>query len=180
MVVDVQGLYLNPAHSIKYKRTSTDILHTITGQTLRPHREGAAYTPVGTASPLRGAGDQQRGEALLQTVESLAEAHAGFPQLFDISQVLGDPERMYGHMAASMGPPAGTSRHSMTVYVFERCVPIPWRSTPLPGTTPPHWAHGVTDGVWGFGAGIVAMSGSGAVHRICTPSPLSKTGEWGV
>ena len=53
-------------------------------------------------------------------MESLAEAHAGFPQLFDVAQLLGDPERLYQHMAASPAPPGATAEQSMTVYVFER------------------------------------------------------------
>ena len=52
-----------------------------------------------------------RGDVLLQTVESLAEAHDGFAQLFDIAALLADSERLYGHMVASPG---------MTTYVFDR------------------------------------------------------------
>jgi len=44
-------------------------------------------------------------------VESLAEAHDGFAQLFDVAALLADSERLYGHMAASPG---------MTTYVFDR------------------------------------------------------------
>ena len=53
----------------------------------------------------------ERGDSLLQTVESLAEAHAGHRQLFDVAALLTDSERLYSHMAASPG---------MTTYVFDR------------------------------------------------------------
>ena len=63
-----------------------------------------------TLRPCAVAGDP-RGDVLLQTVESLAEAHDGFAQLFDVAALLADSERLYGHMAASPG---------MTIYVFDR------------------------------------------------------------
>jgi hypothetical protein len=45
-----------------------------------------------------------RGEALLQRVESLAQAHAAHAQLFDLCEFLGDRGRLHDHMAASVLP----------------------------------------------------------------------------
>ncbi|KAK9808624.1 hypothetical protein WJX72_000762 [[Myrmecia] bisecta] len=61
------------------------------------------------------------GESMLQRVESLAEAHRGYSQLFDVCAYLEDAERLYGHMAALTGATAGTGFHqSAADYVFER------------------------------------------------------------
>lgn len=66
------------------------------------------------------AGDAVGGQALLRRVESAAEAHAAFAQLFDIAELLGDPQRLWGHMEGFPGMPEPGWGQSAAAYVFDR------------------------------------------------------------
>ena len=66
-------------------------------------------------------GDQAAGCALLQRVESAAEAHAAFGPLFDVAALLGDAQRLYSHMAVFPGSVEPGWGQSCAAYVFDRC-----------------------------------------------------------
>ncbi len=70
------------------------------------------------------AGDAVGGQALLRRVESAAEAHAAFAQLFDIAELLGDPQRLWGHMEGFPGMPELGWGQSAAAYVFDRWMHI--------------------------------------------------------
>jgi hypothetical protein len=73
-------------------------------------------------------GEAAEGEALLRRVESLAEAHRGYAQLFRISEFTGDRERLFEHMTALAGSLAPGPNQSCAAYVFDRFgvrAPIP-------------------------------------------------------
>ncbi len=55
-------------------------------------------------------------DAALQAVESLAEAHQGYAQLWEVCQVLQDEGRLHAHMAVVQDQ----GRVSFAYYVFER------------------------------------------------------------
>ncbi|BDA43944.1 Nuclear pore complex protein NUP133 [Coccomyxa sp. Obi] len=61
------------------------------------------------------------GEALLQRVESLAQAHAAHAQLFDLCEFLGDRARLHDHMAAN-APEDPYAHETAAQYVFGRLV----------------------------------------------------------
>ena len=68
------------------------------------------------------AGDPE-GDVLLRNVESLAEAHCGYSQLFDIAEFRGEPQRLHAHMNnLAPGPGDSTALGSATLaaYVFAR------------------------------------------------------------
>ena len=60
-------------------------------------------------------------------MESGAEAHAAFEQLFDVAELLGDAGRLYDHMAGFPGGVEPGWGQSAAAYVFDRCVNLTCR-----------------------------------------------------